>query len=301
MTLCIVSHSATGHVIALADRLVSRDPHRHQPPTPKGYTLHKSIYCLYAGGISNAAEIIARARVCLANTYGDRVCMASNAAHVLRDEYEKERILKAGEEILPGYGLSGIQEYQDRYGTLKKKMVDAIKRELREWTFPDESEAHFLIFGHDLSGPHIYRYAYNRLENCDAFGFASIGWSDSTRIADTLLHDRQPWIEPFGAALMLAYVAARRAVNTDAGVGPPEDILLISNEKPEEVVQLDQLGMMRLNHVYDATMVRGLGGIQMAIQFAHQFMPDENLGIKLPGQSDPGAAPQPPQGSSDGP
>lgn len=291
MTLCIASHSTTGHLIALGDRLVSRGLHRHQPPTPKGYTLHGSICCMYAGGISNAAEIIARTHIAIANEYDDKRPSVDNAAHFLREEYEKERILKAGEAILPDYGLGGIREYQERYPTLGKEIVKAIKKDLRRWRFPDERDTHFLVFGHDLGGPHIYRFADRVLENCNPFGFASIGWWDSRSIVDTLLHDYQPWFEPFGAALMIAYVAAMRAVRTDAGVGPPEDIVILSPGKPEPLV-LSQFGMMRLQSIYDATMVRGLGGIQAAITLAHQFLPDENLGIRLPGQPSPEAQPQ---------
>lgn len=300
MTLCIVSHCATGHLIAVGDRMVSRGLHRHQPPTPKGYILHGSVCCLYAGGISNAAEIIGRTRIVLANEYGDRKLGVNNAAHFLREEYERERILKAGEEILPEYGLSGIREYQERYPALGEEIVNDIKQDLRDWEFPEYADAHFVVFGHDLGGPHIYRYADRMLVACDPHGFASIGWDPSRNIADTLLHDRQPWFEPFGAALMLAYVAAQRAVNTEEGVGPPEDVVILSPEKPTEPIIVSQIGMWRLQSIYDATMVRGLGGIQTAINFAHQFVPDENLGIRLPGQSDPGEGPQSPPESTHG-
>ncbi len=303
MTLCIVSHSASGHLVAMSDRMLSRGPARHLPPTPKGYILHSSIYCMYAGGISLAGSIVLAAQVRLANEYGARAgaCSVHKAAHYLREAYEAARLIEAAAQILPLYFISGPGEYQQKRHTLPASTIKSIERRISRWGFASEEEPAFIVFGYDGSGPHVYKVQASRVDGHDPFGFAAIGLDTSVSIVDQLMYDHQAWHMPFGAALALAYVAANNAVDTRNGVGPPEDVLILRPDSPEVPVLVGILGTMRLKHLYEFTIVKGMGGIQAAIQLAHSFMPDENLGVTLPTAPPPAVAPPPPPDPTDGP
>jgi len=305
VTLCIAVHCADGSVIALSDRMLSRgDDARHLPPIAKRYQLHEGVHTLWAGGNSLSNGIINAAGTMLGRKFSPEQVTGHRAAQALREAYEAARIVEGASQLLPTYLLSGLDEYHAKRPTLPRATVSEIEHRMVRWHFPEAEDPAFIVFGVDPSGSHIFKvfreYPYRgeprtRVDWHDGVGFASIG--GNTEPADQLLFDRQAWHQPFGVALMLAYIAAQYCVSRDDGIGPPEDILVVGPGQ-DECFGVDNWGHFHLKRLYDATITGGHGGLETALQVAGQFKREPGLGIVMPPGPAGTPAPARPEGST---
>lgn len=314
MTVCVATISGSDMVICAADRMLATASTAYEPATGKVWQITNSIYALpSADDITIQAAIAFKVReIVKKRIEADQAnwWLVADVAELWRASYADMRDEFARTKVLEPLGLTYASLIQLQR-VMAPRFLDSVVTglEATRYNYPGVAT---LIVGCDSRGAHIYSVDNAEPPSCHtSLGFASVG-SGALHASSQLM--RAPYDPTIGLfhSCLLTYTAKRRADQATPTVGRALDMCLIGPKLGASFF-LKPFQLDRLDKIYNAMVTAESDAFLAAINAATQW--GAEVAVESQGQpqdqpatatlptppSDPGAGPQSPPESKDGP